>query len=267
MAAKVKNATLVAREDIGEDTAVLRFEMVDGPLGFVGGQYCFFNTGLPHKDPNKTLKKAYSILSPDSNQDAFSIAVKHIKDGVGSEFMTTLKVGTTLPISGPYGRLANGLPEEGEPVNKPEWPNYDKERAREPGFNSMTPTRLVVATDTGITAAIGLLSGARYKPFLGETQLIWVSESARDFIGIDGVNRYMPHQVGEFRFFDAGNSLDPDRDADAKFYAALRQAEAAGAYLIGDGQLISRIIPELTARGTPEDAIACEFFFNRPPKA
>lgn len=264
--ATVRHATLVAKQPIGDHSAELRFQVEEGPLGFIGGQYLFFDTGLPHKDPKKTLKKAYSILSPDSQQQAFTIAVRRLRGGAGSNFMAELEVGATLPISGPYGRLANGLPEVGAAIDKPAWPNYDKDRAKEPGFNSMKPTRLVVATDTGITAAIGLLSGARYKPFLSETQLIWVAEHAREFLGIDGVNRFMNHQVGEFRFFDAGSSLDAQRDADEKFYGALGQCEAAAAYLIGDGRLIHKFIPKLVATGTAEEAITVEYFFNRPPK-
>lgn len=263
-----KQVTVVAKTIIGDDTAVLRFEVQEGgPLGFVGGQYLFFDTGLPHKEPGKTLKKAYSILSPDSNQEAFSIAVKRLADGPGSAYMNALKVGDSLKVSGPYGRLAQELPAPDEVVDEPQWPNYDKSRAKEPGFNSMKPTRLVVATDTGITAAIGLLNGARYKRYLYETQLIWVAENARDFLGIDGANRYLPHQLGEFRFFDGGSSHDAGRDADAKFYHALGQAEAQRVYLIGDGRLLSRFAAKLAEAGTAEDAMAFEYFFNRTPKS
>ena len=134
--AEARNARLVDAQVIGTDTRLLTFQMEEGrPLGFIGGQYVIVNTGLPLPG-GKIAKRAYSILSADTDQHRFQIAVKRIGVGPGSNFMHALAVGAELTFSGPWGKF---YPADGE---------------------APVPT-LVFATDTGITAALGLFRSGR----------------------------------------------------------------------------------------------------------
>src|ERR1700677_3322512 len=154
--AEARNARLTNAEAIGPETRLLTFQIDDArPLGFVGGQYIIVNTGLP-LPAGKVAKRAYSILSCDSDQHRFQIAVRRIGTGPGSNFMHVLAVGSELTFSGPWGKF---FPDESEPD---------------------VPT-LVFATDTGITAALGLLRSPRMRRSTS-TRSVWFVDSLDYFI-------------------------------------------------------------------------------------
>src|SRR5258708_14806264 len=106
------------------------FEVVGEPLGFVGGQSLIFDTGLGREN-GKAVKRAYSLLSADAEQQRFQIAVQRLPQGPGSGFFHAAQPGAEVTFSGPWGKF---LPDDGRP----------------------RPT-LLVATASGITAALGLL--------------------------------------------------------------------------------------------------------------
>src|SRR5262249_44505525 len=128
--------------------------LASGELGFTGGQYIIVNTGI-ELDGGKVAKRAYSILSSDDEQRQFQLAVRRIGEGPGSNFMHRLAVGAELPFSGPWGKFL------------PSW---------------ASGPRLVFATDTGITAALGLLKGHQFRKLAVDTRVIWSVESDDYFL-------------------------------------------------------------------------------------
>ena len=240
---------------------------VEGPLGFVGGQYVIVNTGIPLPG-GKVAKRAYSLLSPDSDQQQFQIAVKRIGTGPGSNFMHSLAGGSELTFSGPWGKF---FPEEIEPER---------------------PT-LVFATDTGITAALGLLRSRRFQNATAQTHLIWFVDSLDYFIpesmlrdqfawnGLPGPSvpdgrKPVPQSTLTRSVSEGASTLvhiglpvhHPDRPGAAAELVRKLCGESMPqrAFLAGDGAILLPLCEQLKAMGVAEAAIRMECFFNNPFK-
>jgi ferredoxin-NADP reductase len=239
--AQQKTARVAAVEEL--EPGVRRLALDVEPLGFVGGQYLIFDSGVTLAD-GKRAKRAYSIVSPDAEQARVEVCVKRLGDGPGSSFMHRLSVGDEAPFSGPWGKL---LPDDARP----------------------RPT-LIVATDTGITAALGLARGAKFAPQLDGAELIWLAETSY-FLPEERVRAWLPAPL-RFRRIDvphvAGDARENGRLAAAR--AALderiRRGPVESAFLAGDGALLWPLADELRRAGVAEGAVRLEPFWNNPAK-
>lgn len=239
--ADARTARLTAARPVGPETRLLDFELTGGEaLGFVGGQYVIINTGVPLPG-GKVAKRAYSLLSADAEQRRFQIAVRRIGPGPGSNFMHTVAVGTELSFSGPWGK-------------------YLVDPAAPPG-----PT-LAVATDTGITAALGLLRSERFRPWLPLTQLLWLVESPDYFLPWPLVREWLPGPCGraELRMIPPVHHSERPAAARAAVTPMQDESPPAHAFLSGDGTILYALQQDLTAAGLAEDRIRLECFFNNP---
>jgi len=251
--ARVTHAT-----PMNAQTTLLDFEAADGqPLGFTGGQYLIFNTGLPLPG-GKVAKRAYSILSPDTEQLRFQIAVRRVGAGPGSNHLNDLKPGAEIPFSGPWGQfIPSPTPLEGEGQRAqpfaPDGVRGEREFAT-----------FVFATDTGVTAALGLLQSSKFSAQLAGTQAVWFVESGDYFIPEAEAMRRVPPGCGSFRIAKAPPIGHPDRLAVARgiIRTMLNKGAPAGAYLSGDGSLLFDLRDEIKSEGTPESGIRVETFFN-----
>lgn len=231
--ADARHARLIDAQLLGPETRLLTFQL-EQPLGFIGGQYIIVNTGLPLPG-GKVAKRAYSILSPDSDQLRFQIAVKRVGSGPGSNFMHNLSVGSELVFSGPWGKF------------------YLEE-------NDVAGPTLVFASDTGITAALGLLRGRRMQSIVANARSLWFVDSLDYFVPTSN----LPDRVAAL---PTGLPVHhPDRPAQA--CALLRklcgESKPERAFLSGDGAILFPLCEELKALGVPESAIRMECFFNNP---
>ncbi len=162
--AQQREARVAAVTELSATTRVLELEPAER-LDFVGGQYLIFNSGLTLPD-GKLAKRAYSILSPDAEQARITIAVRKIGDGPASSWMHARAVGDVVPFSGPWGK----------------WLADDARPRR----------TLVVATDTGITAALGLVRGAAFAPQRATAELVWLVERDDYFVPESFVRAALP---------------------------------------------------------------------------
>src|SRR5258706_7101718 len=153
--AKPRTARILTSTALAARARLLEFEALDGPLGFVGGQYLIFNTGLARPD-GKLVKRAYSLLSADAEQGRFQICAQRLPEGPGSSFFHDVAPGTEVQFSGPWGQF---LPDD-----------------------SRSRATLLLATDTGITAALGLLRGEAFSPQRPHARLFWLSDPAAAFL-------------------------------------------------------------------------------------
>jgi ferredoxin-NADP reductase len=243
-----KTARLIAAETVGPRARRLAFEMTDPvELGFVGGQYIIIDTGMVLAS-GRLAKRAYSIASADADQKHFELVARRIDGGVCSNYLHDLDLGSVLTFSGPWGKF---LPDVAAPIGAT-W---------------------VVATDTGITAALGLLGAAAFRERLPQTTLLWLSPSADDFVS-DAFVRQRAKQAG------AGGGLrdirvgalppvhHPERiQAGLTHFEALRRsATPKRVYLAGDGALLYPFANALALAGLAESQVAIESFFNVPVK-
>ncbi len=226
--ADVKKARVVKTMAIQEDVCYLSCEMVvPMELGFKGGQYIIVNSGKLLAN-GKLGKRAYSILSADTRQDSFELAVKRIPDGIGSGFMHDLKVGDSFEFSGPWGKYHGG--------------------------NMATEERLLcIATDTGITAALGLLRGQGAKPFSAGSTLLWSFPREDYFIPSGMVRAWLPE------FLSAQFLRE---DPLAEFEGLVRDRLFTKIYLSGDGHIIVKLKERFLSLGYTPEQIFSESFFN-----
>jgi ferredoxin-NADP reductase len=239
--ANPRSARVVAAEMVGADTRLLDL-VCQEPLGFTGGQFIIVDSGLVLPS-GKAAKRAYSLLTPDTEQERFQLAVQRIPDGLCSGFMHELNVGTELRFSGPWGK-----------------------------FHPPTDARgrtLVLATDTGITAALGLVQSERFRPLLGAASFVYLRPSPGTFLPDELVRARIPAACGEVRIEAIAPIGHPERVPHAR--AVLAQAWARGrlaqGFVSGDGTVNYALLDELVLLGVPATRDNVESFFNMPKKS
>jgi ferredoxin-NADP reductase len=212
------------------------------PLGFVGGQYLIVDSGLTLPS-GKAAKRAYSLLGADSEQQVLELAVKGIAAGPVSGFLHRARVGDEIKFSGPWGRMS---PPDGA-----------------------SGATLVLATDTGVTAALGLLQGQRMRPLLAQTTFVWLRTGPDYFLPDDRVRARLPAGLGAAEVDVLPPVHHPERIAwvRARLAALLRPGRLAQAYLAGDGAVNYALLDDLVAAGVPATRDNVESFFNMPRKA
>lgn len=236
--ATVRTARLVEREAIA-DGALLRFAMLDGPLGFRGGQYVIVDTGLLLAD-GKKRKRAYSLSSSDAAQESFELGVYPVAGGLGAAHMLSLSVGDELSFSGPWGKLV---------------PPSAEQRGRV----------WVIATDTGITAAIGLVRGAGFAPALARTTLGWWSVGPEYFLSCAAVTARLPATL-PLREARLPLPASPERPlaVSAHLEALAREGDPSLVYVTGDGHVPLLVRAWLDANGLAAVPLQTENFFHHP---
>ena len=179
--ANVRTARLIERDTFRE-SALMRFELSDGePLAFRGGQYVIVDTGLVLPD-GKRRKRAYSLCSPDRDPRRFELGVHAVEGGLGAAYMLALEPGAELHFSGPWGKLVP--------------PTLTPTPTLTPAAASIDGPVWVIATDTGITAALGLVHGAGFAPALPHTTLCWWTASADYFLSRAAIAARLPPGLG-----------------------------------------------------------------------
>jgi ferredoxin-NADP reductase len=239
-----KAARLIAADIVGPRARRLEFEMAAAaPLGFIGGQFIIIDTGMALAS-GRLAKRAYSISSSDADQMRFELVARRIDGGVCSNYLHQLELGSTLTFSGPWGKF---LPDAASP----------------------SVATWVIATDTGITAALGLLRATAFRERLSRTTLLWLS--ADDFVSEAFVRERLPvaepeRALREVRVASLPPVHHPERlhAGLAHFDALHRSVGAERVYLTGDGALLYPFASALSRAGMAETQVAIESFFNVP---
>jgi ferredoxin-NADP reductase len=236
-------ATVRAIEPFAEGVRALSLETSE-PLGFVGGQFVIVDTGLV-ADTGKAVKRAYSLYGCDDDQVHITLASKLIAAGPGSSYMHQLRVGDTIKFSGPWGKL---LP---------------------PATPDPATRTLVLATDTGITAALGLVRGQRYAPLLPRTRLVWLRTSASYFLPDHEVRRLCPAGLGMLEIDSAPPPLHPERLGHVKTVVGqdLQPGRVQQVFFTGDGAVNYALLDHFVALGLPATRDNLDSFFNMPKKS
>jgi ferredoxin-NADP reductase len=237
-----KTARVVDARSLGPDTRLLELRMQE-PLAFVGGQYVIVDSGLTLPS-GKAAKRAYSLVTADDEQGRFELVVKHIPGGIVSGYLHSIEVGAELRFSGPWGKLF-------------------------PAPEAVGRT-FVLATDTGITAALGLLRGARFAPLLSQTTLLWLRSAPEYFVSEAFVRECVPSacaELGVEPFLAIGHPERVDA-ARARLRAYVeRSGPPARAFITGDGSVNYALYDDLLAASVPVTKDDLESFFNMPKKS
>lgn len=237
--AAVLKARVIKTEKYNNDTVYVNCEMIEPyELGFKGGQYIIVNSGKLLAN-GKLGKRAYSIPTSDIEQHRFDLVVKKVPNGIGSNFIHDFKVGDTFEFSGPWGKyqIADGT----------------RERI------------LCIATDTGITAALGLLRGKAAQSFLNESKLIWFVSSSDYFIPIDKVRSWSP-AVLSFQIVSSAPTIDDQSRSsfiEETTSKMLQEKVFNKVYLSGDGLVLRHLKSRFLQSGNyHSEQIIMESFFH-----
>jgi ferredoxin-NADP reductase len=248
--ATVRTARLVEREPI-RDGALLRFAVSDGaPLAFRGGQYAIVDTGLTLPD-GKRRKRAYSFCSSDAREDSFELGVFPVRGGLGAAYMLALAPAAELTFSGPWGKLVA--------------PSAELDVSGSTRDRNSDSKVWVLATDSGITAAIGLVRGRDFGPALSRTTLSWWTAAPDYFLSREAVEARLPERLSleEARLPFTGS---PERSfaVAQRLEELARRGEPALVYVMGDGQVPALVRAWLDARGLASVPLQSENFFHHP---
>lgn len=226
-------ARVTGATTLGTDTRLLDLEAPE-PLGYRGGQYLIVDSGLCLPS-GKAIKRAYSILGADEEQRRFRLAVKRL--GPCSSYLHALEPGAELKFSGPWGKL---FPAEGA-----------------------QGSTLVLATDTGITAALALVLGSGFAPLRSDARFHWLRTDPAYFLPDELVRAALP--AGLDLSIDVIPPIDhPERRAWVR--GRLTGTRPAQAFIAGDGAVNYALLDDLVALGVPATRDSVESFFNMPKK-
>ena len=211
------------------------------PLGFAGGQFIIVDTGQVAAS-GKAIKRAYSILSADDDQSCFVLATKRIGQGPGSAYMHQLGPGDAIKFSGPWGKLVPAAQIGGR--------------------------TLVLATDTGITAALGLVRGQRFAPLLPRARLVWLRTGPAYFVPDDFVRARLPAGLGSFSIDVLPPPDHPERIGHIKALLGpdLGPGQVQQVFITGDGAVNYALLDHFLGAGVSATRDNVESFFNYPKK-
>ena len=224
-------ATLAERFEL-EESIILTFSYdPDDGGAYLPGKYIIVNTGVQTSE-GKVIKRPYSLMQLDDENKFFKCAIKMVTPYLGCDYLKKLNVGDTLQYSGPWGKFRTS------PEHKP---------------NLST---VVMASDTGITAALGLVAQETFQPHLKDTKLVWLYDKEKPFLSVSVVKDFLNKGLNEFICINRN-------DADLWKQWIKSQGHIDQQYLVGDGAVISHWRQQVDEKFKNTVSV-CEYFYNKP---
>jgi NAD(P)H-flavin reductase len=172
-------------------------------------------------------------------QHRFDLVVKKIPGGVASNFMHGRKVGDTFEFSGPWGKY--------KPVE------------------AMTDEKILcIATDTGVTAGLGLLRGKLLASLLSRAKFLWLVPSEDYFIPTRILDEWLPKDVDAIFpvFISSVGSIARIAASMIEVKKVIGLTRWTKIYLSGDGLILTELKNFFLNQGYGEEQIITETFFN-----
>lgn len=240
MAASPKQLRVVDACLEGPSTRVLEVECIEGgAFESVSGRYVILHTGATTGD--RAVKRAYSLMPVAGRPGRARLAVKRL-EGPGSTAPHHAPVGATFGFSGPWGKL---VPEEG-----------------------LGERTLLVATDTGITSALGIVEQHASSSGARPLEVLWLTAPGESFLDPDSVRARIEGAGVSFVPAEIGLVAAPSRGRDAWHFidARARALQATHVVATGDGAVVHPLRQALPARVPSVGDVRIECFFQNPEK-
>lgn len=243
--AEKKYGRVVEIAQVQDDARLITLQLEDPDhIEFIGGQYIIVHSEA-EIEPGKVAKGTFTIISPETQSDRITLAIKQIEDGPCTRWLNqTVKTGDRIGYSGPWGAKSY------------EAPLGDIEA-------------LFVATDTGINTLLAFLNSRNAAVCLPKARVVWLVPPENYFLDPDYVRQAMPAAVRErFRVEWIAKPSVPERmaQATAVIEEELQEFEPRYSLLTGDGDVISAVQNLLMERGLAAN-VTLEPYFNKPQKA
>ncbi len=240
MAQNPKLLRVVAASALAPSTRCLDLECIEGePFSAVGGKYIIVHTGLVIGE--RAVKRAYSLMPVPERPGVARIAVK-LWHGAGSRALHDVALGATLGFSGPWGKLI--------------------------GEGGLAARTLLVATDTGITSALGVVEGFARDAPAPSLDVLWLHAPEERFLGINEVRARVQAARASF-----AAATIPAVDSPARVDAAFALIEGRARELLpthviatGDGAIVHPLRERLPRTIASVQDVRCECFFRNPER-
>jgi ferredoxin-NADP reductase len=242
MASAPATLRIVHAENVAPSTRVLEIERVDGaPFLSIGGKYIIVNTGVVLAE-GKLAKRAYSLMPVAATSARCRLAVKRLGDGPGSNALHAAALGSEFSFSGPWGKL---VPEGG-----------------------LADSALFIATDTGITSALGVAEQAHAAGGRAPLEVLWLRSEDETFLGVERVRDWVEAAGARFVHAVIPKACAPDRAVAAWAHAGARVLEMAPRVLLGagDGAIVHPLRERFPLESSGVREVRIECFFHNPER-
>ncbi len=135
MAVQKFKGQVLRNEFITPTVFEIDFKLDNEAFSFDAGQFIMVKFKDP-ETPDKTLSRAYSILSPPENS-VLTLCVKLVEGGKGTNYLKNLKVNEIVDLTGPYGKFVYK-------TTKPKFPFF-------------------ISTGTGIAPFVSMMESSKFK--------------------------------------------------------------------------------------------------------
>jgi ferredoxin-NADP reductase len=233
----VRTARVLGVLPLFQNSRLLTLALPEGePLGFVGGQHITVDTGETMPD-GAAAHRAYAIVSADAEQHTITLAVQTTGIGPGAAYMHGLKEGDDVRFMGPAGVLR-------------------------PRGAAPAPT-LVCATDSGISAALGLVRGEGFRGLRAHTDFVWLKREEACVLPDSLVRDYLPPGMPHVHIATCANASDVERTQMA-LHTTSATPSYNNAYLSCDDAINTALGDALSRAGTHPDRILRETVLDAP---
>lgn len=239
-------AILIKKNQLTHDVVHLSLKLLTPPtINFVAGQYILLqipdgdiSSGTPY------LRRQYSICSPEYEKDHIELVLDYVPNGVASEYIKNLPIGSEMLFQGPAGVFT---------------------------LTNTDVPKVFLATGTGIAPIRShlntLLKGVQYKDKKIPLTLLWGVKTSRDTYFIDEL-KALKNEHPQFSFTVC---LSRETDGDKLDMQCFLQGRVTGRiekliapsveyYICGGRDAVVTFIDELTARGVEKTRIFFEKF-------
>lgn len=102
MAEPTQLGEIVSLSALTLHTTELVLRPIERSISFKPGQWISLQLPVGEHPP---LNRAYSLAEPQSSTGQLTLVFDHVPGGKGSGYLSSLKPGNCIPLSGPYGRF------------------------------------------------------------------------------------------------------------------------------------------------------------------
>jgi NAD(P)H-flavin reductase len=229
---------ILADERIGASTRALDVVRTDGaPWTNVRGKYVILDTGLVLPD-GKAVKRAYSLTPVVDDPSRARLIIKRIGDGPGSAALHAAPIGSEYSFSGPWGKL---VPEQG-----------------------IEEEVLFVATDTGLTSALGVATRGQGKSLT----VLWLRAADESFFDLDRAREAIASAGARFIAATIPGLRAPERVSAAWAHVDACVAEFSPVVLLaaGDGEIVFPLKERAASAASSVRDVRIECFFHNPER-
>ncbi|MFN0118665.1 MAG: ferredoxin--NADP reductase [Elusimicrobiota bacterium] len=213
----------------------IKFKIPAGKtLHFKAGQ--FVQIHIPQ--PEKPRRTSYSIASSSQYENFFELCVTLVQGGISSPFLHGLKVGQTIPMTGPLGKFI--LP---DPILR---------------------DAVFIATGSGIAPFRSMIQEMIFKKLPQQIYLIYGNRFTDDIIY---KNEWDQLQLSNPKFHVEYTLSKPDSTwkgeqgyVQDKIQNFIPQPAAKDYYICGLVKMIDAVVEKLTSLGVPKEQIHFERF-------